>query len=100
MNCEHIKELLSAYLDDTLASTERQEVQQHLSTCDGCSAVLDDYRHFDTLLANLPRVSPDPTLHDRIFSSPAYQELAAKFPIDAPPAINRSAIEPPLSSDS
>jgi len=42
MNCEQIKELLSAYLDDTLAPNERQAVLQHLSTCEECRAILDD----------------------------------------------------------
>ncbi len=89
MNCEHIRELLSDYLDDKLAPIERQNVLQHLSTCDECRAILNDYRRLDTLLANLPRVGPDPALRDRIFSSPAYQELATHSPTTPSPALNQ-----------
>src|ERR1700730_9535586 len=93
MNCEHIKELLSTYLDDMLAPIERQNVLQHLSTCDECRAMLDDYRRFDALLAHLPRVSPDAALHDRIFSSPAYQKLIADAHLPAAPAPSRDEVQ-------
>ncbi|GHO95767.1 hypothetical protein KSF_058150 [Reticulibacter mediterranei] len=75
MNCEQVKELLSAYLDDTLAQAERQQIAQHLHTCADCRAILADFRRFDALLAQLPRVSPAPTLYEKIFSSPDYFEL-------------------------
>jgi hypothetical protein len=77
MNCEQVKELLSAYLDDTLAQAERQQLAQHLHTCAGCRAILADFRRFDALLAQLPRVSPDPSLCEKIFSSPDYLELTS-----------------------
>src|SRR6266567_4876657 len=93
MICEHIRELLSDYLDDTLAPIERQDVLQHLSTCDECRAVLDDYRRFDMLLAKLPRVGPDPALRGRIFSSPAYQELLAASHITPSPALSREDVQ-------
>ncbi len=77
MNCEQVKELLSAYLDDTLAQPERQQLAQHLHTCAACRAILADFRRFDALLAQLPRVSPKPTLYEKIFSSPDYLELTS-----------------------
>jgi len=77
MNCEQVKELLSAYLDDTLAQAERQQLAQHLHTCADCRAILADFRRFDALLAQLPRVSPAPILYAKIFSSPDYLELTS-----------------------
>jgi anti-sigma factor RsiW len=43
MNCnrKNIQELLPAYLDGTLAGTERVRVEEHLAECSGCAAELD-----------------------------------------------------------
>ena len=56
MNCEQVKELLSAYLDDALAPEEKRTIATHLETCSECNAMLADFRRFDTLLRQL-RVS-------------------------------------------
>jgi hypothetical protein len=79
MNCEQVEELLSAYLDNALAPEERADVAAHLQQCGQCSDILADLRRFDTVLKQLPRVSPDPALRDRIFSSPEYLELTGTF---------------------
>ncbi len=75
MNCEQVEEMLSAYLDNELAPEERRVVATHLQECSHCSAILADFRRDDFLLSQLPHVSPDPALRDRIFSSPEYLEL-------------------------
>ncbi len=79
MNCEQVEELLSAYLDNQLATEERREVATHLHQCRQCSAILTEFRRNDALLRHLPRVSPDPALRERIFSSPEYIELTGTF---------------------
>jgi Tol biopolymer transport system component len=79
MNCEQVKELLSPYLDNTLAQEERQQVATHLQHCVECSDMLADFRRFDALLTQLPRISPNEALREKIFSSPAYQELTGTF---------------------
>lgn len=38
----HIENQLSAYMDNELSETERQQVEEHLDTCPGCSALLTD----------------------------------------------------------
>jgi Tol biopolymer transport system component len=83
MKCEQVEELLSAYLDDSLALGETaestaelyQKITAHLQGCIQCSTALADFRRFDTLLAQMPRVSPGPALREKIFSSPEYFEL-------------------------
>ena len=75
MNCEQVEELLVAYLDNQLATEERREVAIHLQHCGECSAILAEFRRNDALLRHLPRVSPDPALRERIFSSPEFLEL-------------------------
>jgi Tol biopolymer transport system component len=93
MNCEQVREMLSAYLDDTLALGEaaqsasqlKRAVTAHLEDCDQCRAVLWDYRRFDDLLRQMPRVNPDPALRERIFSSPEYFELTGTYDFGASP---------------
>src|SRR6266487_1566330 len=83
MNCEQVEQLLSACLDDSLAWGEAAEsaselesqIAAHLQDCIHCSTVLADYRRFDALLEQMPRVEPGPALRERIFSSPEYLEL-------------------------
>ena len=75
MSCEHVEELLSAYLDNALTPQERVVVQEHTSTCSTCRETLTDYRRFDALLTDMPRVSPGAELREKIFTSPEYQEL-------------------------
>ena len=79
MNCEQVEELLSAYLDNQLATEERREIASHLHQCRQCNAILTEFRRNDALLRHLPRVSPDPALRERIFSSPEYIELTGTF---------------------
>ena len=76
INCEQVKELLSPYLDNVLAEEERHSVSSHIEICPDCNARLADFRRFDILLSQLPRISPGANLHERIFSSPEYLELA------------------------
>ncbi len=76
MSIEHVEDLLSAYLDNALTQEEQADVALHLQTCVACNAVLADYRRFDMLLAQQPRVNPDDALRERIFSSKEYFELS------------------------
>lgn len=75
MNCEQVEERLSAYLDNMLAPEERRAMTIHLQGCPRCMMLLAELRQNDILLAQLPRVSPSPALHGRIFSAPEFVEL-------------------------
>jgi WD40 repeat protein len=79
MNCERVEELLSAYLDNALASEEWRAVTVHLQMCSKCSATLAEFRRNDALIANLPRVNPDAALRNRVFFSPEFLELTGTF---------------------
>ncbi|HKF39232.1 MAG TPA: zf-HC2 domain-containing protein, partial [Ktedonobacteraceae bacterium] len=79
MNCEQVEELLSPYLDDALAPEDRREVAAHVRMCTNCTALLAEFSRNDALLSHLPRVSPDPALRERIFSSPEFLELTGTF---------------------
>ena len=85
MNCEQVEEQLSAYLDNMLVLGETEtaasadqlhaDITVHLQGCLRCSNIIADYRRNDTLLSEMPRISPFPALRNRIFSSPEYLEL-------------------------
>lgn len=91
MNCEPIRGLLSAYLDDQLSASERQSVSAHLDTCLECGAILFDYYRFDALLAQLPYLTPPSSQHKyihcphtdryRLQNADEYQKLAF-YPYD------------------
>jgi anti-sigma factor RsiW len=48
-----VVELLNAYLDGSLLGDEREEVERHLVTCDGCQAFLAQLRVSVGLTATL-----------------------------------------------
>lgn len=79
MNCERAEEELSAFLDDALDSQLHSEIQAHLDGSARCRAELDDFRRFDRLIAELPRVEPPAELRARIFASEEYRALLAEL---------------------
>jgi anti-sigma factor RsiW len=42
--CRDLLELISDYLDDALPADQRAAIDAHLSACDGCTRVLDEFR--------------------------------------------------------
>lgn len=80
MNCEQIKGLLSVYLDDQLTIHQRQGVAKHLDICIECSTILEEYRHYDALLAQLPRIEPPSGLRDAVFSALAERNPRIIYP--------------------
>ncbi|GAI33150.1 unnamed protein product, partial [marine sediment metagenome] len=53
MKCSDIEELLSAYANEELSRTQREFVEEHLSSCADCRTALADYttvRHWLTSL--------------------------------------------------
>ena len=84
MNCEHVEEQLSAYLDNMLVSEERREIVLHLQACPHCMMSLAELRQNDMLVARLPRISPHPALTRRLFSSPEILELTGTMHMRVP----------------
>lgn len=44
LTCREVIDLLTDYLEDALGSKERRRVEEHLATCDGCTAYLETLR--------------------------------------------------------
>ncbi len=70
IDCKHVWEHISAYIDGEVDAELRAEIDQHLETCEICSAVLDSTRNVVVLVAD-ERVFEIPAgyserLHERI----------------------------------
>ena len=59
IDCKHVWNYISDYIDGTLSEEARTEVQKHLEHCEICSAILDSTRNVIILTAD-----------DRVFELP------------------------------
>jgi anti-sigma factor RsiW len=59
LNCRHVWDYISGYLDNSLDEAIRASVEEHLAHCEICSAVLDSTRNILILTAD-----------DRVFELP------------------------------
>ena len=60
IDCKHVWQHISAYIDGDVDAVLRMEIEVHLETCEICSAVLDSTRNVVVLIAD-----------DRVFELPA-----------------------------
>lgn len=58
MKCAEARELLSAYLDRTLSTSECAELEEHLRLCPVCAQELAELQQTVALIASLPEVEP------------------------------------------
>ena len=70
LDCKHVWPYISDYIDDTVTQEERQAIEQHLETCEICSAILDSVHNILVLTADdrvyrLP-LGYSERLHERI----------------------------------
>jgi anti-sigma factor RsiW len=75
LDCKHVWPYISDYIDDTVTPEERRAIEQHLETCEVCSAILDSVHNILVLTAD-DRIF---RLHERIGA-----ELAKAAPDDGP----------------
>lgn len=52
IDCKHVWDHISGYLDDTLSLEVKEQVQKHLEHCEICSAILDSTRNILILTAD------------------------------------------------
>ena len=74
MTCAELVERITEYLDGALSADERRRVEAHLTSCDGCSAHLEQMRTALRLLREQPRERSSPGLEDRLAA--AFREWA------------------------
>jgi len=52
LNCRHVWDQISDYIDGTVSPEMREAVEKHLAHCRHCSAVLDSTRNILVLVAD------------------------------------------------
>lgn len=52
LECKHVWDHISGYLDDSLSPETKESVQWHLEHCEICSAILDSTRNILILTAD------------------------------------------------
>ncbi len=52
---DHVKDRLSAFLDDELKEIDRLEIERHLGDCPECRDTFEDLRKASSLVRALPR---------------------------------------------
>ena len=52
IDCNHVWQHISAYIDGEVDAALRAEIDKHLETCEICSAVLDSTRNLVVLVAD------------------------------------------------
>ena len=70
LNCKHVWEHISEYIDGSMDAQLRADIERHLENCEICSAILDSTRNILILTADdrtfeLP-VGYSERLHERL----------------------------------
>lgn len=79
IECKHVWEQISGYLDNTLDAKMLATVQKHLEVCEICSAILDSTRNILILTAD-DRVYELPLGYSERLHARLDQELSALAP--------------------
>lgn len=59
VTCREFVELLTDYLEGTLAAEERAEIERHIVICRGCSNYVEQFRSTIGLLGRIAADEPD-----------------------------------------
>ena len=66
MSCWNVERRLSAYLENAVSETERQQLRAHVLNCFGCTAKVQSQRQMRVSLRSLPRLVPPADLATRL----------------------------------
>ena len=66
MDCNELVELITDYLEGTLAASDRARFDEHLTICDGCTEYLDQMRATLKMLGKIPSESISQTTRERL----------------------------------
>ena len=69
IECGHVRELSSDYIDDDLDAGQRKKIREHLERCGLCMAFINTLRATVGLLGSSDTPEPPSNLKDRIQSS-------------------------------
>jgi len=74
MNCQRIKELIPAYMDEELQPNEMKEVREHLSVCSTCQKEFETFEKSWAMLGELDEIQPEPGFIGRFWSRLALEQ--------------------------
>ncbi|MEW6582314.1 MAG: zf-HC2 domain-containing protein [Actinomycetota bacterium] len=66
LTCRELVELVTEYLDGTMAPAERALFDAHVAACPGCRTYLDQFRDTVRTLGHLPQESLSPAARDAL----------------------------------
>lgn len=76
MHCEQFRELISAYIEQSIAPPLAAKMDEHAAGCTSCRVELEDMQRLWQMMAEMRRVEPPDSLHTRIM-----REIYANMPI-------------------
>ncbi len=77
LTCQELVELVTDYLEQTLAPAERARFEEHLAGCPGCQAYLGQMRQTLTLLGTLSEDAIEPAARDQLLRTFRHWKRAA-----------------------
>lgn len=69
MECNEIREMLSAYVDDELSETQRELVETHVARCSFCEAALQSHAEMREQIGSLKETPPMRSLREAIMAN-------------------------------
>jgi anti-sigma factor RsiW len=75
MICQELVELVTDYLEGRLPDATRQELEEHLAACDGCTAYIEQMRLTLVALGRIPEETISPEARDALTA--AFRDLRA-----------------------
>jgi predicted anti-sigma-YlaC factor YlaD len=73
MECKHIEEFLSPYIENELDQESKQRVESHLETCSACRELLALMQEVNSTLTAFPEIEISQELQERLYAIPAKQ---------------------------
>jgi len=75
-DCEHIREMMEAYIDGELSTSERVSFEAHIAVCNVCRAALEKEKSLLNALRTMPTVPAPEVLRTRVMA-----RLRAEVPV-------------------
>lgn len=66
IDCESVREELSAYIDNELPSSQRQKIEQHLQLCKRCYDEYFELQATSAIMRSLKEIEPPPGLKEKV----------------------------------
>ena len=94
MECEHVENLLSSYLEDELTVGDRLTVEEHLKSCADCQVLFILIKETQESLADFPQAEMSEELLERLYDIPQ-RKRKFRFSLDF---LVRPALQPYLAA--